>query len=92
MHDAQGIALTVEGFGLQRVVHAAERHHARLGAEGAEKIGGQFAARRADLEAAKIVGVVDRPVARRDVVEAVEPAMAEAVEAGSGELATDHLA
>src|SRR5204863_588602 len=81
-----------EGFGLQRVVHAAERHHAGLGAEGAEEIGGQFAARRADLEAAKITGVVDRPVARRDVVEAVEPAMAKAVEAGSGELATDHLA
>src|SRR5690348_5425513 len=56
-----------------------------------EEIGGQFAAGGADLEAPEIVGALDGPVARRDVVEAVEPAMAEAVETGGGELAADHL-
>src|SRR5205823_231357 len=48
--------------------------------------------RRADLETAEIAGVPNRAVARRDVVKAVEPAMAECMETGGSELAADHIA
>ena len=92
MHDTERVALAVECLGLQRLIHAAERHHAGLGAERAEEIGGQLAARGADLEPGEVAGVADRPVAGGDVVEAVEPAMAEGVKAGLGQLAPDHVA
>src|SRR5206468_9690562 len=91
-HDAERIALAVEGPGLERLIHAAERHHAGLGAESAEEIGGEFAARGADLEPGEIIGVADRPVTGGDVMEAVEPAMAKGVQARLSQLAPDRIA
>ena len=92
LDDTERVALAVEGLGLQRLIHAAERHHAGLGAERAEEIGGQLAARGADLEPGEIIGVADRPVTGGDVVEAVEPAIAKGMQARLSQLAPDHLA
>src|SRR5205823_11980874 len=54
--------------------------------------GGKLAARGADFEPGEIGGIADRPVARRDVMEAVQPAMPESVETGGLEFAADHIA
>src|SRR5581483_11595530 len=90
--DAERVALPVEGFGLERLVHAAERHHPGLGAEGAEEIGAELAAGRADLEALEIVDGGDRAGAGRDVVEAVEHRAAKGVQPGLRELPADDVA
>ena len=55
LDDAERVALAVECLGLERVVHAAERHHAGLGAEGRKEIGGKRAAGGADLEPLEVV-------------------------------------
>src|ERR1700730_13941085 len=90
LHDTERVALAVEGLSLQRVVEPAERHHARLGAEGPEEIRGDLAARGADLQPGEIFGALDRPRAGGDVVEPVLPGAREGVEPRLGELMPDH--
>src|SRR5262249_49747060 len=92
LYDRQRIALAVKGFRLERLVHAAEWHHPGFGTKGAEKIGGDLAARRADLEPCKIAGAVDRPRAGRDVVKPVLPRATEGVEPGRRDLTADLVA
>jgi hypothetical protein len=92
LHDAERVALAVETLLLQRLVHAAERHHAGLGAERLEEIGGDLAARGADLQPGEIGRGLDRPHARGDVVKPVLPGAAEGVQARIGQLAADAIA
>ncbi len=92
MHDAKRVALAVECFRFQRVVHAAERHHARLGAKRPEEIRGERAAGGADLQPGEIIGAVDRPGAGGDVVEPVLPGATEGVQPGPRKLTADHVA
>src|SRR4051794_19705943 len=91
-HDAERIALPVEGFRLQRFIHAAERHHTGLGAERAEEIGGDFAARAANPEAGEITCRLDRPHIVGHVMKAVLKRAAERMKPGGFQLAADTVA
>src|SRR5580704_2173993 len=92
LHDAERIALPVKALCLQCVVQADKRHHAGLGAERLKEIGGNRAARRADLEPGEITGIADPPYAGGDVMKTVLQRMAKRVQPGPRELAADDVA
>jgi len=91
-YDTERIALPVELTRLQRLVHAAERHHSGIRAQGLEEVGGDGAARAAELQPGKIVGCADRSDAGGQVVKPVLPAMVKGVEGILGEFAADPVA